>query len=151
MEHRHRRGFQPHRRTAVSDFRPACQQQNPFDACAHSSNVLYWQNLSGPLGVTSTCVSGTRLVRFTIVIDSAPAAGSWYTGTGDAPSDRYDLWSVASHEFGHATGWGPHFAEDSPECPNDSTRHTMCGGIYIGTERQRTLTTHDIHTYDGRY
>jgi hypothetical protein len=86
----------------------------------------------------------------------------WYTGTGTPPSDRYDLWSLAMHEFGHVTGrykggdGNGHFRESSDYCPGPksssfSWRHTMCPSIYIGKTNQRTLETHDKDVLQNAY
>lgn len=104
-----------------------------------------WPNA---LGLTNYCTtSGTRTsagvavdVRFDL-----------YTGTGDAKDPllgiycnncEYDLWSILTHELGHAMG-GNHFSEDDAACPNSDARETMCPGIYAGTERQRTYEPHE--------
>jgi hypothetical protein len=34
---------------------------------------------------------------------------------------------------------------------NSSSRITMCSSIYTGTERQRTVAGHDIHTFNDAY
>jgi hypothetical protein len=126
---------------------------NADSPCSATYNGIYWRNLdylgTGVLGFTPHCENSSGVVtRFSMSLDSnAP----WYVGTGDAPSGRVDLWSVTTHEFGHATGWVGHFSEGDAVCPDDSTRATMCPGIYPGTERQRTVSTHDVHTFVGAY
>lgn len=101
------------------------------------------------LAVTYTCVfAGTNeLYSFQVVYDQDEF---WYISNGDASDDTMDLWSVASHELGHATGFG-HFGSNESICGNDSGQNTMCPTYYIGTERMRTLATHDIHTFSAAY
>lgn len=130
-------------------------------------NGIHWADLDylggGVLGVTYVCRTSTTVVSFQMAFDNDR---DWYRGTGDAndgflnqciPSCQDDFWSVASHEFGHASGFvgpastGGHFAESDAVCPNDDSRHTMCPSIYGGTERQRTLEDHDVHTFTGAY
>lgn len=116
------------------------------------SGVLWYNRPPGVLGEVRLCVStGGNVIQFSLAIDPDAGGASWYTGTGDAPSDTVDLWSVAAHEFGHVTGFYGHFSESSSVCDNNSSRHTMCSPIYGGTERQRTLNTHDEHTFSGAY
>lgn len=90
---------------------------------------------------------------------------NWYTGTGDASSGflgsgvgaEYDLWSVMSHEFGHATGYQSggdgqgHFREEWDVCSDDSNRHTMCPSTAYGTEMMRSSEPHDVHTARNAY
>ena len=75
----------------------------------------------------------------------------WYSGTGDAPANDVDTWSVASHESGHATGFYGHLEYPSSICQNDSSMRTMCPVYHDGTERQRTLEDHDYHTFENAY
>lgn len=65
-----------------------------------------------------------------------------------------DVWGVAAHEWGHATGflhldsWGV----DPVNCNQDSlSYHTMCGTYYYGSDRERTLEVHDYHTFNTAY
>jgi hypothetical protein len=121
--------------------------------CSATYNGVYWRDLdylgSTVLGYTPHCENVAGVVtRFSMSID---ADASWYVGTGATPNGRYDAWSVLTHEFGHATGWVGHFAESDSACPNDATRSTMCPSIYPGTDRQRTLGTHDRHTLQAAY
>jgi hypothetical protein len=135
------------------DFYNTLGDQNfgSFFGCGQQ-NAIYWMDLdfhgASTVGLTRTCRIGTRLNDFRIAMDNDRV---WYTGTGDAPSSQLDMWSVFTHEFGHATGFSSHFGEGDSACGNDSNRQTMCPSIYLGTERQRTLATHDIHTFEGAY
>lgn len=77
------------------------------------------------LALTQKHVLGATLHRFVISFDSS--GRTWYVGTGDAPSNQYDMWSVASHEFGHATGWVYHLDYVTPGtsfvCEQQRTTH----------------------------
>ncbi len=125
---------------------------SPCGVPGYNTGAIFWNDLDylGPsvLGATRLC-GFTPIFNFTIEFDRTRT--DWYVGTGDAPGGSYDFWSVASHEFGHALGFWKHLDEADAACPNDSTRSTMCPSVYDGTERQRTLATHDIHTFDAAY
>lgn len=104
---------------------------------------------TGILGVTTWCIPSGEyyLDAFRILYDSAEV---WYSGSGDAPPDQRDVRSVSAHEFGHATGFYGHFTA-SDLCGDVGTDQTMCGYYTPGTERFRTLETHDVHTFEGAY
>jgi hypothetical protein len=152
-------------RAQRADFNP--------DVCPATAgtNAIHWRDIpddEAALAYTSSCTYGSdpsRVWSANIVFDSSR---NWYTGTGDAsdgflnnacflpPDCKWDAWSVASHEWGHASGFsGPfdegHFSEGDAICPDSDARETMCPGIYIGTERQRTIEAHEIHTFEGAY
>jgi hypothetical protein len=126
---------------------------NPCGISGVNTGAGFWNNLdylgSGVLGATRLCTTEVTIYNFTIEFDSTRS--NWYNGTGDNPGGNADFWSTATHEFGHALGFWEHIAEGDGACPDDSSRATMCPSIYNGTERQRTVATHDIHTYDGAY
>jgi hypothetical protein len=71
---------------------------------------------------------------------------NWYTGTGVPPPNKYDVFSVLVHEFGHATGWGPNHLQGGGTCPV----HVMCPTLGNGVTR-RVLQSHDSHTFDNAY
>jgi hypothetical protein len=85
--------------------------------------------------------------------------------TGDPPCPsgecEVDLESIASHEFGHATGrvrGGDgdlgHFtqANNGAICnSNADEHHTMCRSGVAGTTYDRTLNTHDKDTFESAY
>ncbi len=131
--------------------------RNPCDRAVRGQNLIGLRPLDGrgkDLAMTTVCRSGSTIVRFVTVFDSAE---DWYTGTStNVPSRRPDLWSVAVHEFGHAAGWAWHF--DDPEialgagvCGNFSGQHSMCATHYSGTARQRSLGPHDVDTFRQMY
>jgi hypothetical protein len=131
--------------------------RNPCDQATRGENLIGMRPLDGRgknLAMTTVCRSGSTIVRFVTVFDSAEP---WYTGTSTTvPHGRPDLWSVAVHEFGHAAGWAGHF--DDPAlglgaglCGNFSGQHTMCATHYSGTARQRSLGPHDIDTFRQMY
>jgi hypothetical protein len=123
---------------------------DPYAICAYSyqDNGIHRRHLPPPVaGRTVFCAPNQVMYHAQVIFDESL---NWYTGTGDAPGDSYDLWSVATHELGHLTGWGPHITE-AQYCPNNSTQQTMCEIYYQGTERMRTLATHDKHTFDAAY
>ena len=145
---------------------------NP-DVCpgTAATNAVHWRNIpdnTGALAYTTMCRYANnpqRMWSANIVFDSSR---NWYTGTGDAPDGlfnnicalppdcQWDAWSVASHEWGHASGFnGPfdsgHFNRNESICESNSSQHTMCPSLSIGTERMRTLEVHDRHTFDNAY
>jgi hypothetical protein len=68
-------------------------------------------------------------------------------------ASRSDLRSVATHEFGHATGWSPHLDDAQPRsyCGNVPYQQTMCKTNYAGTTWQRTLGARDLRIFRGAY
>jgi len=154
---------------AVGTTRPLTRQAarianfNPSTTCPATAGVVtfHWREtgaLGQPnaLGVTWHCTIGADRHSGNIAIDTDR---DWYTGTGDAndgflqqciPSCQSDLWSVLSHELGHAMAFD-HFGEDDPVCPNSDIRHTMCPSIYGGTERQRSFEIHEEETFHINY
>lgn len=90
--------------------------------CSASFSAVYWDSLPdspSALAVTYRCLnSSNQITRWSIGIDSDRP---WYTGTDSPVSGTIDLVGVATHEFGHATGWYPnHFASDPAVCPGTS-------------------------------
>lgn len=133
------------------------------DACGISSGintiVLFWANLdstnpAGTGGVTRGCynTSTGKRTKVTIVINSSSAM-AWYNLNGDTPSTQNDMWSVMSHEFGHAVGAGHLTEGEAGVCPayENSVRNTMCPKVFKGYEVMRGLGTHDIHTFQAAY
>lgn len=112
--------------------------------------VEYTPLPTGIEGFTPRCKKkgDNRILFFTMYLNSTE---SWYSGTGDAPASRVDVWSIASHEFGHGTGWVGHYADGGTLCSNNSQEETMCPQYFSGTERMRTLGPHDAHTFRGAY
>lgn len=108
----------------------------------------------GRIAFTQPCIrfaSPNRVMFFFQVYDSET---TWYTGTGDAPASAYDFLSIATHEFGHGTGFEGHFDQQQPWsgiCANNASRPTMCAAEDPGRERLRTLENHDVHTFDAAY
>lgn len=128
--------------------------------------VIYWKTIDGlgtadrdTLGRTSTCryqKKGHPLNgRIGSVIQTYDSKQNWYRGTGNVPVDRYDMWSVAVHEWGHAVGWTPdHYGadEDTELCSSENlARETMCALTYPGQSRTRDLGEHDKHTFKRVY
>jgi len=132
---------------------------------SYQKNGVHWRDLTGAYGQMSPCTQSGNLYSTQITFDSG--GQDWYTGTGDAndgflnqcvPSCQIDFWSIATHEFGHATGFGPnntyegHFnPNESPTCDKNEDMNTMCQYYDVGTERWRTPATHDRHTFQAAY
>lgn len=85
--------------------------------------------------------------RFQISIDSGR---EWYTGTETPASNQWDFLSLITHEFGHSRGFYGHFA-DYDVCPPTTAESTMCLEQFQGQTRRRTLSVHDIHTFNAAY
>jgi hypothetical protein len=129
--------------------------------------MIHWSAIDGPggtFGQTGMCWKGepgTKSVKsFRIYLDRSEP---WYSGTGDSQvryhrsgrvENRLDLWSVATHELGHATGWYGHWDGRAAFCSLASepgTFRTMCPGYLPGYERQRTLSGADKHVFRSQY
>ncbi len=127
----------------------------PDDA---SNSGVHWRDIDGAggvLGETRSCLYGgtnDSIKTFQIKFDDQE---NWYTGTGTPGSSELDLWSDATHEFGHATGFGlgnapnVHFTESS--LCDQTPKHTMCASLSAGSTYWRSLEAHDIHTFQNRY
>lgn len=122
-------------------------------------NGVHWGPIDGSgstAALTYLCRKGDspdHLYSFQIKFDS-DEAGLWYSDTGSPGSNEIDFWSVASHEFGHGTGWSAHFDEFTTECPRSGDltgRHTMCAKTLTSTTMQRSLAPHDQDTFAGAY
>ena len=87
-----------------------------------------------------TC--GGALCKFDLNVDDAEP---WYTGTGNPSPTQRDLWSVLTHEFGHATGLG----ETNLSC-SGSSRPTMCLAP-LGTTYIRILEADDKNGLNANY
>ena len=86
-----------------------------------------------------------------MVYDSNPPQSGWYSGTDDPSNNQFDLWSIASHKTGHATGWYGHFEGPEDDCAGFD-QATICK-IYPGGHPKswRTLQEHDKHTLENAY
>lgn len=127
-----------------SNFRPGVCSRTYQRNGIHRKAI---DGTGGTLARTYLCTSGGALHSFQLVFDRGDR---WYTGTGAPARNQADLQSVATHEFGHATGFAGHFS-GSALCSNDASFHTMCAGHVVGTNRQRTLEEHDKHTFGAAY
>lgn len=118
----------------------------------YNQNSVHWYSLDGPDGNVARayrCVDkNLEILDENLVVDKDE---KWYTGTGDAGPLQYDLWSVTAHEWGHMFGWYGHYAQSESICANQASQETMCPFYNLGTERWRTLGTHDGHTFDAAY
>lgn len=143
---------------------------SPLASCPsnYQQNAMWWQLIDGKGGIyasTNRCFyndGSNELYSANVVFDKEE---NWYTGTGDADDGFFfciildceiDVWSIASHELGHAAGFaGPydngHFDSNAPICEDNEDQHTMCPFYVRGSERVRTLEEHDWHTFSNRY
>lgn len=118
----------------------------------YQKNAIHARSIDGAGGTlaqTMSCTySGTgEMYSFELVYDTKE---NWYSGTGAPGGSQPDLYSIAVHELGHATGFAGHFS-GSDICGTNDSQQTMCPTHYMGTTRQRTLATHDQHTFTGAY
>lgn len=121
---------------------------------------------NGILAVATVCSTSQGIYSANITFDQEE---DWYTGSGTPAAGtqiggacligpcEVDLWSVASHEWGHATGFaGPfqngHFDPgDEALCSEGAQKETMCPTMRKGDTNPRTLHTHDRHTCHAAY
>lgn len=141
----------------------------------YNENVIYRGTWDGrwssgdnenDLAVTTVCRDTTtkEAITFHMIVDSAER---WFTGeegstpVGNGIADEFDLFSVLTHEFGHAGGWtypsstGGHFREDDTStclvADIVAEKQTMCGRIDLESTYGRTLGEHDQHVFVGAY
>jgi hypothetical protein len=125
-----------------------------FDSpCSISWSGVYYRSLaylgSGTRAATKACKNTSGITQNFQLSVSITSETPWYTGTGIPSSTQWDLKSLVTHEFGHATAFWGHFTD---VCPVSDSRQTMCVGFDArGTTYLRTLGTHDIHTFTGAY
>lgn len=131
----------------------------PVDSCpdTYQKDAVHWGNIDGKFGthalVRKCLVGSNEIFTFQIKLDSSE---NWYTGTSTpAPSGTLDTQAVATHEFGHATGFsGPynngHFDPNATLC-TDNPKHTMCPFFNYGDSYFRSLEQHDEHTFFNKY
>ena len=125
---------------------------------ADGKNGVHYRSIDGAgstLGVTLMCIGANGMSSANIAFDTAE---TWYTGTVVPTSGQIDAWSVATHEWGHATGFfGPystgHFNPAESICTAGSPQ-TMCPTYVAPTVtdgKMRSLGTHDAHTFTAAY
>lgn len=140
-------------------------------ASTEQKNGIHWGSIDGAGNTYAAVVlcsfydavgfpgSTTVLHDFQMKFDTAE---DWHT-TLLAPTG-IDLLSVATHEFGHATGRGRtqltntpggdgegHLLNSTSYCDSGSGHHTMCKGYYPNSSWDRSLETHDKDTYQDAY
>lgn len=148
------------------DFRAAEQGDNPVCARAkkggrYVSQVGRGRTNDNGIAVTAQCLRrDTReLLFFDMTFNARVPFYVRNDETYFPPRDRFDLWGIATHEFGHASGWGEHIGgQKSGLCGQarfEYSLHTMCAG---GSERfpgetaaYRSIEQHDLHTFEGAY
>lgn len=114
----------------------------------YQKNAMHYLPIDGPsrtLGVANICFnpSNAELHSMQITFDTGE---DWYTGTGTPPPGQVDLWSVASHEFGHTLGIA-HFSSGDVVCVA-AELETMCP-FYSPT--MRVPGDHDQHGFHAVY
>lgn len=131
-----------------------------WQTCNHPAqdSVVQMNSLGGTmvLAQTTTCVSSAGVLKsFQTRFDGDQP---WYTGSSTPPpGNEFDFQSLATHELGHATGFGQanppggqHFDDSDDACAN-APFNTMCSLILTGDAFWRSLETHDRHTFANQY
>lgn len=141
---------------------PDLGNRDPRNSCSPVETItIHRFNLDGgggTLGLSGYCQytsGGTGRATSWIIFDSSEEwcldTGNCYDGfLGSGIGANIDLWSVASHEWGHVAALGHYDAAD-PVCASTESQATMCPSYTPGSERQRTLQTHDIDSFRARY
>lgn len=138
------------------------QAFDPDTGCNRPYNGVFEQ-VYEPYGGTYPCFKQNgNLDSMTLIMEEG-SDSFWKTGPDDTGTHVYE--SVVTHEMGHFTGFGAgyrwpggsdllHFVPSSQPsgiCWDDSTRHTMCGGLEPVDGRNITLEEHDIETFQNGY
>nr|MDQ3757421.1 hypothetical protein [Actinomycetota bacterium] len=137
----------------LQPYRSACSTSQ------YQNNGVFWTAPAAMLfptaaGELSYCFNASdgRLRRTQVAFNSTL---SWHMGLDATPAGQNDLASVATHEFGHATGSiyanAGHFSDsDQSVCPDNRLLHTMCESGLADSSR-RSPEPHDIHSFAGAY
>ena len=101
----------------------------------------------GALGVTTWCTfsKDSEIHSFQIAFDKGR---EWYKGKKKPKAGQWDVFSVATHEFGHAAGRSGHFNDGGSQCKKNP-EHVMCPTLPKGDKRQ--TAKHDKHTFKSAY
>jgi hypothetical protein len=84
-----------------------------------------------------------HLTQATIWFDSQRVSNNkFYTGTGSPPSDKYDAWSAAAEEWGHAQNID-HFGSSCNTMSGTTLLGTTCKRNTNQTERQSAQEAYD--------
>lgn len=121
----------------------------------HRANIDDGGGFAGLSGYCYYTAGGTGRHSAWIIFDESE---EWCLGTGDCYSGLFgtgigadiDLWSIATHEWGHVGALG-HYAGTDTICGNNDQHATMCPSTRPGTERDRSLELHDTASYRARY
>lgn len=93
-------------------------------------------------GASGTLATTTRYWPWNTYTSSANMeidySENWYTGTGSPGATQHDLWSVLTHEFGHASA----ILHTNASCPSGGGP-TMCPSISKGQSYMRSLESDD--------
>lgn len=123
-----------------------------WNACTTAPDGGLWlttTHMDYYIAYASICRESGTITSAAIAFDHT--ARNWYTGVStNVPSSALDLRSVSSHEFGHATGFFPHFDPNDVDC-SSADRETMCESLPAGVSYFRTLEEHDKHTVADAY
>lgn len=101
---------------------------------------LYYNNIDGAGGAAGNSLFGSY-----ITFDSSE---NWYAGSGVPAANQVDVWSVATHEFGHSLGLGH---TSGIYCPGNTNDATMCQYIRWGSYYMRTLEGDDRNGVNSKY
>ena len=122
----------------------------------YQNNRVGWTTPADHPGDTAMCTFADDITKYFNWKMKFDPGENWYKEEGNPSFNQDDLWTVATHEFGHASGFLGHFAESADACRGDQhpdfhLRHSMCPTYYEGTTIQRSLEEHDRHTFRSAY
>lgn len=126
-------------------------------------NGIHFRDVNA-YAAAATCynLSIGRIKHVQIIFDEDR---EWNGSTSDPKEWEVDVWGIGAQEFGHATGFSPHFVMNE-ECPFHGGEgpygdwNTMCDSVDIlepgdvtmyGKKYGRNLLVHDKHTFDAQY
>ena len=107
-----------------------------------SAAIINYGYIDGSYGTAGWAHLGcnTNSTGCEMMIDSSEA---WHASTSAPPSNRVDLLSVLTHEFGHWVGLD--HSSDRPS--THATEPTMFDTIKMGTSHQRSVAQDDVNSF----